>query len=170
MDTELQREAWQKGPVPGVPLLIMPAAHTIIQAGEEVRVFLKDFPDTKLWEKPAGVASVGFHLQHMSGVLDRLFTYARGEALSAEQLAYLKMEGVSQEGITTAQLISRLQLQIEKALQQLKDTSEEELLQLRGIGRKQLPTNVIGLLFHAAEHLQRHLGQLLVTAKIVQQP
>jgi hypothetical protein len=29
---------------------------------------------------------------------------------------------------------------------------------------------VLGLLFHAAEHTQRHVGQLLVTARVVREP
>jgi hypothetical protein len=40
------------------------------------------FPDELLWEKVSGMASPGFHLQHLTGVLDRLFTYARGEAVN----------------------------------------------------------------------------------------
>ncbi len=169
MEKKLQTEAWQNGPVPGVTPLLMPAAHVIMQAGEEICFYLKDFSDLKLWERPAGLASVGFHLQHMTGVLDRLFSYAKGELLTAGQFAYLKREGVPEDGLTTLQLVRQFQLQVEKALEQLKNTSEEDFLQARGIGRKLLPTNVIGLLFHAAEHIQRHLGQLLVTARIVQE-
>jgi len=40
-------------------------------------------------------------------------------------------------------------------------------LEARGIGRKRIPTNVLGLLFHAAEHTQRHTGQLYVTVKML---
>jgi hypothetical protein len=30
-----------------------------------------------------------------------------------------------------------------------------------------MPSNVRGLLFHAAEHATRHVGQMITTAKIV---
>src|SRR5579871_4066051 len=98
-------EVWLRGPVDGIPALLQPTAHAILQAREEINVFMKDFPDTLLWEKPAGMASAGFHLQHLSGVLDRLFTYARSEQLSAEQLKYLAAEGKMQNDITTTHLI-----------------------------------------------------------------
>src|SRR5207253_992178 len=84
---------WQRGPVENIPALLQPVAHALLQAKEEVSEIVKGFPDSHLWQKPAGVASVGFHLQHLTGVLDRLFTYARGEALQAEQLKALAEEG-----------------------------------------------------------------------------
>ena len=85
-------EVWLRGPVENIPALLQPAAHAILQAREEVNALMKTFPEEKLWEKPSGVASVGFHLLHLSGVLDRLFTYAKGNPLSEEQLAALKQE------------------------------------------------------------------------------
>lgn len=51
---------------------------------------------------------------------------------------------------------------------QLRSTPEASLTEVRGVGRAQLPSTVLGLLFHAAEHTQRHVGQLLVTARVVQ--
>src|SRR5690606_27585721 len=85
-------EFWQRGPVKDVPPLLQPVAHALLQAAEEAGRFTEDFPAAQLWEKPAGVASVGFHLKHIRGVIDRLFTYARGEGLSAEQLKELAEE------------------------------------------------------------------------------
>jgi uncharacterized damage-inducible protein DinB len=41
------------------------------------------------------------------------------------------------------------------------------LLDFRGVGRAQLPSNVLGLLFHAAEHASRHTGQVVTTAKML---
>jgi len=57
--------------------------------------FFIDFDEKKLWERPRNVASVGFHLNHLTGVLDRLFTYAKGESLSVEQLIFLKNEEIA---------------------------------------------------------------------------
>ncbi len=87
------REAWLRGPIEGVPDSLQPVAHALIQAREEARDMLSEFPADLLWTRPAGVASVGFHLQHISGVVDRLFTYARGEPLTAEQRGALAREG-----------------------------------------------------------------------------
>lgn len=158
-------EYWLRGPIEGIPALLQPVAHALLQAREEVNGYISGFPNTHLWEKPKDLASVGFHLQHLTGVLDRLFTYARGEALSSEQLSYLKSEGVAVE--TTAQeLVQRFNAQVERALAQLKTTDADHLLKPRNVGRQQLPSTTLGLLFHAAEHTMRHIGQLLVTIKL----
>ncbi len=91
------REVWLRGPLPGVPPLLQPVGHALLQAREEVIASMQGFPEAHLWDRPAGVASVGFHLQHLAGVLDRLFTYARGVALSPQQLDALAREGQSTE-------------------------------------------------------------------------
>lgn len=161
-----QPEFWQRGPVPGVPPLLQPVAHALLQAREEVDECLTDFPEHFLWERPAGVASVGFHLQHLTGVLDRLFTYARGEMLSDEQRAWLGAEG-RPAAVRVAELVEHFEKQVETALAQLRQTDESTLTDFRGVGRAQLPSTVLGLLFHAAEHTMRHLGQLLVTVRVL---
>ena len=122
-----------------------------------------------LWARPGGAASVGFHVRHAAGSLDRLFTYARGEALTGEQFAFLAAEG--EPGSPPAQaaaLVSAFEEGVDRALAQLRETPEGTLLEPRGIGRRQLPSTVLGLLFHAAEHTQRHVGQIVTTARIAQ--
>ncbi|MFN7119535.1 MAG: DinB family protein [Saprospiraceae bacterium] len=166
MTTTTLPEYWLRGSVEGIPLLLQPVAHALLQAREEIHTLMGDFDDAYLWVKPAGKASVGFHLQHLTGVLDRLFTYARGATLSLEQLQYLKSEGVSVE-TSASVLVERFNQQVERSLEQLKATNPESLLDFRGVGRQQLPSTVQGLLFHAAEHTMRHLGQLLMTAAVV---
>lgn len=160
-------EYWQAGPIEGVPALLQPVAHALLQSLREVEETLKGFPQEKLWVKPAGLASVGFHAKHITGVTDRLFTYATGQLLSDKQLSELKGEKEEEDHVTTDQLITELHLQVEKAIQQLRQTDESSLTETRGVGRKQIPSTVVGLLFHAAEHAQRHTGQLLVTARVV---
>ncbi|MCW3091814.1 MAG: metal-dependent hydrolase [Ferruginibacter sp.] len=160
-------EVWQRGPVPGIPPLLQPVAHALLQAREEVAEIMIDFPSTLLWERPAGMASAGFHLQHLSGVLDRVFAYARNEQLSQLQFDQLAAEGKNAEhGIVTNELVIRFDKQVAKAIEQLKITNEHTLTDYRGVGRAGLPSTVIGLLFHAAEHTMRHVGQLLVTAAV----
>jgi len=161
-----QPETWQRGPVPGVLPLLQPVAHALLQARDEVDECLADFPDALLWERPAGVASVGFHLQYLTGVLDRLFTYARNEKLSEEQRAWLSREG-KPASVPAEALVRRFKVQVDAALAQLRQTDESTLTDFRGVGRAQLPSTVLGLLFHAAEHTMRHLGQLLVTVCVL---
>lgn len=162
-------EVWLRGPLAGVPPLLQPVAHALLQARAEVHAALHGFPPTRLNERPAGVASVGFHLLHLAGVLDRLLTYARGEALTAAQLAALAAEtsplAVGPDAVD--QLVQQFAAQVDRALAQLRTTDEARLTEARGVGRAQVPSTVIGLLVHAAEHTTRHLGQLLVTAQWV---
>lgn len=164
--TERLPEHWLRGPVDGVPALLQPAAHALLQAVEETKEILQGFPAERLWDRPAGVASVGFHLLHLAGVLDRLCTYAQGRPLTEAQLAYLRAESEPQP-LTTTDLLQRLQAQVHHTLERLKATPEGTLTDVRTVGRKALPSTVQGLLFHAAEHTMRHLGQLLVTARVL---
>lgn len=161
-------EVWLRGPLPGIPPLLQPVAHALLQAREEVENFMQDFSEDLLWERPAGVASVGYHLQHLVGILDRLFTYAKGEALTEQQLAYLYAEGKPAKEMKHAQdLVQRFHEQVDKALEQLAQTDEHTLTEPRQVGRAQVDSTVMGLLFHAAEHSMRHVGQLLVTARVL---
>jgi len=161
-------EFWLNGPIPTIPSLLQPVAHALLQARREVEEALAQFPATALWEQPKGVAAVGFHLRHLPGVLDRFFTYARGEQLNEQQLNYLELEAVNDNSITTAALLKQFSDQVEASIEQLKQTDPAILTEARGVGRKQIPSTVIGLLFHAAEHTMRHTGQLLVTARMLE--
>jgi hypothetical protein len=167
MAEQQQMEFWLRGPIHGIPGYLQPVAHAILQAQLEVNEGLRQFPDPLLWKRPGNAAPVAFHLQHLAGVLDRLFTYARGEQLSDQQLMNLQKEGREDSKITVAQLIDHFNLQVGKSLVQLKNTSPSSLSDTRDVGRKKIPSTVLGLLFHAAEHTQRHNGQLLVTVKVL---
>jgi len=161
-------EVWLRGPVPDLHPLLQPVAHALLQAREEIQVILQDFPENLLWERPAGLASPGFHLQHLSGVLDRLFTYARGESLQEAQLLALKKEGKPGFPIpASAELIQAFNSQVDQSLTQLRTTDITQLTAVRTVGRAQLPSTMLGLYVHAAEHSMRHLGQLLVTARVL---
>ena len=161
-------EVWQRGPLHNISALLQPVAHALMQAEEELEQLLIDFSDQHLWDRPANLASPAFHLQHLSGVLDRVFTYARNEPLTAFQLKQLYDEDVNpQSNVSIESLILRFKSQVQTALSQLQNTKEDTLKEYRGVGRKQLPSTVIGLLVHAAEHTMRHVGQLSVTVKIL---
>jgi len=161
-------EVWQRGPIEGIPPLLQPVAHALLQAREEIDAMLPEITEDIVWQRPAGVASPAFHLQHLAGVLDRVFTYARGEALTAAQLLQLEEEDIPfRSEVTVEGLADRFNLQVDQALAQLAATDEATLTEYRGVGRKQLPSTVIGLLVHGAEHTMRHLGQLRVTVKVL---
>ena len=160
-------EYWLRGPVEGVPDLLQPVAHALLQAREEISQAMANFPLELLWTKPSGLASVGFHLQHIAGVIDRLFTYANDQPLSLLQRQSLSDEGVEKQGIEVLTLIEELGNQIDTAISKLKNSDPDTILQPRAVGRKKLPSTRFGLLFHAAEHTMRHTGQLLVTCRIL---
>ena len=162
-------EVWLRGPISEIPPLLQPVAHALLQAVEEVQRVVGPLSPGHLWARPGGAASVGFHVRHAAGSLDRLFTYARGEGLSTEQRAFLAAE--VEPGSPPARgdaLASAFEMQVGHALAQLRGTREPTLLEARGVGRLQLPSTVLGLLVHAAEHTQRHVGQIVTTARIVQ--
>lgn len=161
-------EVWLRGPIEGVPAVLMPAAHAFLQVSEEVAAVASGLTSGELWVKPGGAASPGFHLQHIIGATDRLLTYARGEALSDTQKAYLKSEGTPGQPAATAEsLVAAVQKSIADAVDVLRRTPAESVTVARAVGRAALPTTVLGLLFHAAEHAQRHAGQLTTTVKIL---
>lgn len=162
-------EVWlRNAPEPGVPALLQPVAHALRQVREELAALLPGFPAARLNARPAGLASVGFHLRHLAGVLDRLATYARAEPLTAAQLAYLQAETGPLPTTTAAltALETAFAAQVEAFIAQLRATDPATLAHARGVGRAGVPSTVMGLLVHAAEHSTRHLGQLLVTVKV----
>jgi uncharacterized damage-inducible protein DinB len=160
-------EAWLEGPIEGVDPYLMPIAQSLLQVGRDAGL-LADLPVGALWARPGGAASVGFHLKHVAGVLDRLTTHARGEALSDQQKNALRSEGEPGDPpAEAADLVREARAAVDRALARVRATPREVLLEPRGVGRRQLPSTVLGLLHHAAEHAARHTGQALTTAKLV---
>src|SRR6478609_3066385 len=159
---------WLRGPVRGVLPALQPVAHSLIDCREDVESRLVGVDVERIWTKPGNAASVGFHVRHAIGSLDRLFTYARGEQLSPTQQRALAAEGKSEERVAIQEsLVADFDAAIQRALDQLRATDPATLLQKREVGRARLPSTVLGLLFHAAEHTQRHVGQLVTTSKVV---
>jgi len=160
-------EVWLSGPIEGIAALLQPVAHALLQARQEVNEMIKGFPEELLWVKPAGVASVGFHLQHMTGVIDRLFTYARGRELTQEQLDALANEAKPDKTVPVLFLIAAFNRQVDIALYHLYNADTGILTETRYVGRKKIPSTMIGLFVHTAEHVMRHTGQLLVTVNVL---
>lgn len=161
-------EAWQRGPIDGVPPLLMPAAHAFTQVREELAGVIAGLDEARLWARPGGAASVGFHLRHIASATGRLLAYARGESLTPEQLRAAGDEQAPPgPGESAAALLDAAREALGRALAELRATDASTLLEPRTVGRRKLPSNVLGLLFHAAEHAQRHCGQAATTARIV---
>lgn len=161
-------EPWLRGPVSGIPALLQPAAHAFIMAREDAAAAAAGLTQSQLWLTPGGAASPGFHLLHLAGSTDRLLTYARGEELTARQCQALASEKAPPEPRPSAeQLLGEWEATVDRALAQLAATAESELTHPREVGRARLPSTVLGLLFHAAEHAQRHTGQLVATVKVI---
>jgi uncharacterized damage-inducible protein DinB len=157
------------GPLPGFSQFTMPAAHALAQSRADIETHAARLTTEQIWTEPGGGPSVGFHLRHIAGSIDRLLSYAVGRSLSDEQFRFLAEERIAGTPPTEAtQLIAAAQSKIDEALSVIRATPDEILFEVRAVGRAQVPTNVFGLLFHIAEHTQRHTGQLIATAGIVQ--
>jgi len=161
-------EPWLRGPLPGIPALLQPAAHAFVMAREDVEAAVRGLSVDQVWMSPSGVTPLGFHVAHLSGSTDRLLTYARGDRLDATQKAALLREaGLAAERPSIESLLTAWQATVDRALVQLAATPETTLGDARAVGRAQLPSTVLGLLFHAAEHASRHTGQVVTTARLV---
>jgi uncharacterized damage-inducible protein DinB len=163
-----QPEPWLRGPLPGIPALLQPAAHAFVMAREDVEAAVRGLSAAEAWMAPPGVTSIGFHVAHLSGSTDRLLTYARGEALDDAQKQMLGRERMlAVERPSIESLLTTWLATVDRALAQLAATPEATLGDARAVGRAQLPSTVLGLLFHAAEHASRHTGQIVTTARLV---
>jgi hypothetical protein len=160
-------EWWQRGPIDGVAPVLQPAAHILLQVRESVGEIVEGLTEADWNARPGGVASAAFHVRHMAGVIDRLFTYARGQALSEEQFAALRSEGDELRAADVPGALAVLSARVDAAVAELRTIDVATLGHYRAVGRAQLPSTVIGCLVHGAEHAMRHVGQLSVTARIL---
>ena len=158
-------EKWLTGPVPGVAPLLLPVAHALLQVRDDVRRTLEGLSLDQVWKPVGASATIGFHALHIAGATDRLLTYARGEQLSETQVAAARQEA-NVDGLDAEALASHVEQAVDAALDQIRLTSAASLTTPREVGRLRLPSTVIGLLFHAAEHATRHAGQMATLRRI----
>jgi len=156
-------EAWMRGPIPGVDPLVAPILYCFQQAREDLARWTNGLTTDQLWAQPHGFGSVGFHLRHVAGSTDRLMTYLRGEQLTEAEMAFMKAE--HSPGASREELLDAMDQVFRQAEVTIRALDPARLADARGVGRKQLPTTVIGLLTHIAEHTQRHVGQAISAAK-----
>ena len=162
-----ERNIWLRGPVYGIPPLLVPVAHSLLQAREDAARAVAGVRQETLWKRPNGAAPAGFHLFHAAHALDRLMTYARGETLHDAQRRAIDLERSPDLDVDREFLLELLDMTIDRALLQLRCTPESSLLKGRVVGSALLPSTVLGLLYHASEHTTRHVGQLITTLKVV---
>ncbi len=161
-------EVWLRGPVEGIHPAMMPAAHALLQAAEDLEKVAATLSPADLTATPGGAASIYFHLLHIAGSIDRLTTYARGEKLGESQRAALRSEKEPPGKMEDASaLVEKVVEAIHRAIGQMRKTPVASLYEPRKVGGAGLPSTVMGLLFHTAEHAQRHTGQVIATARIV---
>jgi uncharacterized damage-inducible protein DinB len=166
--SEARLEPWLRGALPGIDPFLMPVAHALVSVREDLVRLLEGLSSEDLLARPGAAASIAYHVRHIAGATDRLFTYARGEGLSEAQREWLKGEA-REEAKDVGELMPATLAALDRALEQLRGTPRERLLEARGVGRAALPSTVLGLLFHAAEHAQRHSGQIATTLRLLHQ-
>jgi hypothetical protein len=159
-------EVWLRGPLVDVIPEVQPVVHSLMQVREEIAA-VPPLTSEQLWARPGGAASIGFHLKHLAGSLDRLLIYARGRSLSAAQRGALDAEALEDPALTADDLVAAALAAIDAAIAQAKATALCTLDEAREVGRARLPSTVLGLLFHAAEHAQRHSAQIITTRKVI---
>lgn len=161
-------EVWLRGPLPDYPADLMPVAHALLQAREEIDQITAVLPDALLWQRLPGVAPPGFHLKHIAGSLDRLLSYAQGIPLSPARRDALANEKVMGSPATTQETAGLAQRSIDTALAILRAWDPGTLGQERRVGSAGYQSTSRGLLFHAAEHTARHVGQLVTTLRVLE--
>ncbi|MFN0172252.1 MAG: DinB family protein [Bryobacteraceae bacterium] len=158
-------EPWLRGPIEGVNPLVAPALRTFEQTREDLRQATEGLTSEQVWARPFGMTAVGFHLRHIAGSTERLCNYLDGEQLSEQQIAAMKRE--DEPGATLEELLTGVDAALDKAAAQFRGLDPATYSDPRGVGRKMLPTTVMGLVLHIAEHTFRHVGQAVAAAKLV---
>jgi hypothetical protein len=158
-------EPWLRGSLGEVPAVARAVLHALELASEDVRRWAGPLSDVQLKLRPAVLPPVAFQMRHIGRSVDRLLTYAEGGALTAEQLAAWKSE--NDENVRRPELFMEFDESMARSMIRVRALSRENLEKPRFVGKKRLPSSLGGLLVHIAEHTQRHVGQLITTAKVV---
>ncbi len=158
-------EPWLRGPLDGVEPLAQPVLFSFAQVREDLAKHTAGLGADQVWRGVNDLPPLGFHLRHIAGSVDRLTTYLMGDQLTPEQIALLRQE--AQPGASLDDLLAAVDAALAASEQRICTIQPSQLHQPRSIGREQLPSTVLGLLVHLAEHTQRHLGQAITTAKLV---
>jgi uncharacterized damage-inducible protein DinB len=159
-------EPWISGSHSDVDPLLRPLFHAFDHARLDLAKWTDGLTTDDIWSTPEGVGPIGFHIRHIAGSAERLFTYVQGGQLSAEQLAALKSEAAP--GASLDELLRHVDRVFASVLAGVRAIPLDQLREPRAVGRKQLPTTVNGLLVHIAEHTVRHVGEIIVISRLIQ--
>jgi len=163
----MELEPWMRGTHVTLDPLRRGVVHALELAGEDAERWCAGLNEEQMFARPLGLAHVAFHLRHIVRSLDRLLTYAEGRALDEAQLRALSTE---MDGSSAEEVWREFRDGLWTAKERVRGFSATAYDEPRGIGRKQLPTTVGGLLVHCAEHTARHTGQVVTMAKVVGGP
>ena len=163
--TTTQPEPWLRGTLTETPAIQRAVLHAFQAAEEDLNKWCASLTDEEIHQRPAGLASVAFHLRHIPGSIDRLLTYAEDRHLSEEQLQTMKAEGTATG--STSECLQTLSDGLRTAAARVRRMKPVDFDQPRFVGRKRMATTVGGLLVHVADHTQRHVGQAITTARVV---
>jgi uncharacterized damage-inducible protein DinB len=158
-------EPWLRGTHADVPAVGRAVLHAFDLALDDLTKWTEGLTDGEVHTHPLGLPSVAFHLRHIARSTDRLLSYAEGNQLSAEQLTALKAEQTGEESL--AALLAEVEISFSNAADRVRVLATANFDTFRGVGRKQLPTSIGGALVHVADHTQRHVGQVVTTAKVL---
>lgn len=158
-------EPWLRGTHDDVPAAGRAVLHALELAQDDLQKWTEGLTDAEIHAQPLGLTSIAQQLRHIVGSVDRILTYAEGNQLSAEQLASMKAESTGAE--TSDELLAKVRESMARAARRVRALATADLGVPRSVGRKQLPTSLGGALIHVADHTQRHVGQVVTTAKVV---
>ena len=158
-------EPWLHGTHTDVPAIGRAVLHALELALDDISKWTAGLTDAEVHAQPLGLPAVAFHLRHIARSVDRILSYAEGNQLSAEQLTALKAEQSGNE--TLAELMAEVEASFSNAAERVRVLATADFETFRGVGRKQLPTSIGGALIHVADHTQRHVGQVVTTAKVL---
>jgi uncharacterized damage-inducible protein DinB len=158
-------EPWLRGTYADVPAAARAVLHALDLALDDITRWTDGLADAEVHTQPLGLTSVAFHLRHVARATDRILTYAEGGQLTSDQLMLLKAEGAGDE--TLAELLGEVEASFANASDRVRTLAGADLNIPRHVGRKQLPTSIGGALIHVADHTQRHVGQVVTTAKVL---
>jgi hypothetical protein len=158
-------EPWLRGPLAGVDALVAPLLYSFQQVREDLARHTAGLTVEEIWSRPHGMTPLGFHMRHIAGSVDRLCTYLEGRQLSEAQVAAMGKE--SEAGASREELLAGVEAALGRCEAVVRALDPAVLREARAVGRQKLPSTVMGLVVHIAEHTQRHLGQAVTTAKLV---
>ena len=158
-------EPWLRGTLSNVPVVHRALLHSLEMTQEDTTKWCRDLDERELHARPFHLPSVAFQLRHIARSLDRFCSYAEGTPLSPQQFAALASE-MAGDG-NKESIFSELEESLDQTRRRLEAIVRQPPDLPVSIGRKALPTTLTGLLIHAAEHTQRHVGQAITTAKLI---